>query len=399
VVIEDLLFALKTFRRNKTRTVLSLLGVIIGVASVIVITSLGESATGNVKKSFGSANLDLINVSPGFSRRGRVAAASAIQFNEAFREEIFGRIGHIKKIWYNNTLTATLLTGDLSYNSSVTAVEYGYLEMCVLRLTSGDYFTASDDVQGLQTVILGSQAAEALFPDGNAVGSPLILQNGGASFGFTVIGVLASTTGVLESGSTGVYVPRGFYTKKISPSASAAVMVIQATEPKYAAAITAGVRVYAEEKAGDSYALGVMSMQTVLEQYDEVNATLTLLLSGIAAISLLVGGIGIMNIMIVTVTERKKEIGIRKAIGATPAAIRAQFLVESAAITLLGGILGIAVGVLISAVVSGILKWAFAINVAACLVAFLFSAFVGVFFGFNPASRAARLDPVAALAD
>ena len=138
-------------------------------------------------------------------------------------------------------------------------------------------------------------------------------------------------------------------------------------------------------------------MQTMLDQFNEVNGTMNLLLAGIAAISLLVGGIGIMNIMIVTVTERKQESGIRKAIGAAPAAIRRQFLVESAAISLIGGIMGEALGLAISVVAVKVMKWPFEVQVRACFIAFAFAALVGIFFGLNPASRAAKLDPVEAL--
>jgi len=136
----------------------------------------------------------------------------------------------------------------------------------------------------------------------------------------------------------------------------------------------------------------------MLDQYDQVLGTVSLLLSSIAAISLLVGGIGIMNIMIVTVTERRKEIGIRKALGASPNAIRLQFLVESASISLLGGILGILFGLLLSFIATYVLDWVFSVQFVFCLIAFLFSAFVGVFFGLSPAARAAKLDPVEALA-
>ena len=138
-------------------------------------------------------------------------------------------------------------------------------------------------------------------------------------------------------------------------------------------------------------------MQSMLNQVSEITKTMSIMLSAIAAISLLVGGIGIMNIMIVTVTERKQEIGIRKALGASPADIRQQFLVESASITLIGGILGIIVGIGISLAVEYVQKQSFIINVEACIIAFVFSVFVGIFFGLNPASRAAKLDPVIAL--
>jgi putative ABC transport system permease protein len=394
-MFEDLGFAFKMFKRSKIRTILSLLGVIIGVASVIIIGTIGESAANNVKKTFGSANLSMIQVSTGFMRRAR---ENRIELNEKFREEIFSLIENIKKIWYKDYLSATIMYKDLSVSKTIDAVEYGYLERSGLKLGKGRYFNVSDLVEGTQTIILGTETAEALFPEGDALDRQIIVQSGDANFGFKVIGILAGQAVGFESPETKIYIPRGFYTKKINPAAPASTAVVEAESPDNVTRITEDLRAYAEEKAGDSYALAVNSMQAMLEQYDEVTGTMSLLLSGIAAISLLVGGIGIMNIMIVTVTERKKEIGIRKAIGASPGAIRAQFLVESAAITILGGLLGIAAGIGISAIAVTILKWSFAVAWPACGSAFLFSACVGVFFGFYPASRAAKLDPVEALA-
>jgi putative ABC transport system permease protein len=394
-MIEDLIFALRMFRRNKTRTILSLLGVVIGVASVIVIGTIGESAAGNVKKTFGTANLSMIQVNAGFMRRSR---ENRIGLNEAFREEIFSLIPNIKKIWYKNSLSATILFEDMSVIQSIDAVEHGYIEQCGLQLGQGRYFNISDQVEGTQTIILGSDAAAALFPKGDALGAQIIVQAGSASFGFRVIGVLTGKAAGFESPESKIYIPRGFYTKKIEPAVAATGAIVEAEDPAHVTRITEELKAYAETKAGDSYALGVNSMQAMLEQYDEVTGTMSMMLSGIAAISLLVGGIGIMNIMIVTVTERRKEIGIRKAIGASPAAIRAQFLVESAAISVLGGLLGIGIGIGISAIAVAVLKWSFTVAWPACAVAFLFSAFVGVFFGFYPASRAAKLDPVEALA-
>jgi putative ABC transport system permease protein len=267
--------------------------------------------------------------------------------------------------------------------------------MCGLKLDYGSFFSVSDEVQGAQVIIISSEAAEALFPEGDAIGKPIILTTGNQPFGFVVVGVLAAQSAGFENAA--FYVPRGFYRKKIEPSPIPAELSLETMGNEYATSVTTAIREFIKEKTGDEYAVRVMSMQSMLDQYDEVTGTMSLLLSGIAAISLLVGGIGIMNIMIVTVTERKKEIGLRKAIGASPFAIRTQFLVESAAITLLGGILGIIVGIGISAAVVFVMNWKFSVQSEACLLAFLFSAFVGIFFGFNPASRAAKLDPVEAL--
>ncbi|GMO55335.1 MAG: ABC transporter permease [Termitinemataceae bacterium] len=405
-MIEDLIYAFRTFQRSKIRTLLSLLGVIIGVASVIVITTLGESATTNVKKTFATANLSMVQVMPGYNRRSR---SVAIEINEAWRKEIFDRIKNIKKIWFNNSSNATLSRGELSGSMSVTFVEYGYIEVNNLKLGGGVSFSVSQCEEGSQVVILGTSAAAALFPGENSealpaeqiIGQKVIFTNNNASFSLLVIGVLEGIPGTsagFESAENGVYAPRGFYSKRIAPNENASRAVIEAVDPVNASQITEDLKAYAREKTGDEYSLRVDSMQTMLEQFDEVTGTMSLMLSGIAAISLLVGGIGIMNIMIVTVTERKKEIGIRKAIGATPGAIRMQFLVESATITLLGGIIGIAVGTVISFVATIFLKWGFAPQWQACVIAFLFSVFVGVFFGFYPASRASKLDPVEALA-
>lgn len=393
-MFEDFINALQNFKQNKTRTFLSLLGVIIGVASVILITTLGQSATENVKKSFGSSGLDIIKISSGFMNR---RSASGIQFNESFRTELWENIENIKKIHFINNLSATLVYGDLSVNGSGVAIEHDYLQMYNFELEYGNFFSVTDNISGSQKIILGSEVAQALFPEGNALGKKIILVSSNIRFGFEVVGVLKEQSGGMENPSTSVYIPRGFYSKKIQPNPIASSIVCQVTDQKLSTKVADNIKSYVEEKSGVENILNIMSMATFLEQYDQIMGTMTLLLSGVAAISLLVGGVGIMNIMIVTVTERKKEIGIRKALGASPRAIKLQFLVESATITLFGGFLGVIVGIALSGIVVFAMNWEFAIQWGACLLSFFFSAFVGVFFGLNPASRAAKLDPVAAL--
>ncbi len=393
-MFEDLIYALQNFKHNKIRTMLSLLGVIIGVASVIIIATLGESAKENVSGSFGSAGLDMVTISSGFgARRNSVS----IQFNETFREELWNRIPDLKTIKYVNSLNATIAYGDYSVSSNISSVEYGHLEMYNYELEYGNYFTVSDDVNGMQKIILGSGVAEALFPEGNAVGRSVFVIVSDVRFGFEVVGVLKAQSVGMGSSSSAVYIPRGFYSKKISPDASASQVVVQVIDQDNSSTVADNITAFLTEKTGNSGSYNVSSMQSMIEQYNEVIGTITMLLSGIAAISLLVGGVGIMNIMIVTVIERRKEIGIRKALGAAPGAIMSQFLVESATITLCGGLLGILVGIGISAVAVYIMDWQFAVKWSACLLSFFFSAFVGVFFGFSPAARAAKLDPVEVL--
>ncbi|MCR5605620.1 MAG: ABC transporter permease [Treponema sp.] len=396
-MFEDFINACQNFVRNKTRTFLSLLGVIIGVASVIVITSIGKSSTKEIQDTFGSQGLDLVSVSTGFMRRKRDAIT--LNFDEKFRSDMFEALPNVKKIWYTNSLSATLSYGDTSVSSNCTAVEDGYLEMCGLELDYGNYFTVTDSVKGLQKVILGSEIAAGLFPSGEAVGKHILLYTSSTPFGFEVVGVLKEQNSGMESSTTGIYIPRGFYEKKITPNPYASTVMIQATSPAYTTKLVDLADDYCTKVSGTEYSVSVTSMQSLIEQASSITNTLSLMLSGIAAISLLVGGIGIMNIMIVTVTERRQEIGIRKALGASPAAIRRQFLVESASITLLGGILGIILGIAISFAIEFVRSQSFVINYTSCVVSFFFSVFVGIFFGFNPASRAAKLDPVKALAD
>lgn len=395
-MLEDFIDALQNFRRSKTRTLLSLLGVIIGVTSVIVITSMGKSSSAQIQDTFGSSGLDMVSISSGFMRRRRDAVT--IQFDESFRENLFAQIPGIRKVWYKNSLSATLSYGETSVNTSCTAVETGYLEMYGLALDYGTGFSVTDNEEGVQRIILGSEAAEALFPEGDAAGKRIIVTCDGVSFGFEVIGVLKEQNSGMESGANCGYVPRGFYAKKIKPNPDADTVMVQAESPERASALVDTLEEYCQKISGTEYSVNVTSMQTMIDQMNEITDTLSVMLSAIAAISLLVGGIGIMNIMIVTVTERRQEIGIRKALGASPADIRRQFLVESAAITLLGGVIGILLGVLISLAVEYVRSLSPVINWAACAVAFMFSVFTGIFFGLNPASRAAKLDPVEALA-
>lgn len=391
-MLEDFLYALQSFRRNKTRTFLSLLGVIIGVASVIVITSMGSSSTKRVQDTFGSAGLDVVSITGGRMTRGRNAA---LQLNETFGTDLFNNVPDIKKVWYKNNLGATLAYGEASSSVSCSAIETGYLEMYRMELESGDFFNVTDNEEGVQKIILSHDTAQDFFPAGDAVGKAVKLVVGKVTFGFEVIGVLKEQTSGMENGSA--YIPRGFYSKKIKPNPNADDVMVQAVSNQKATELVGVITDYCTEKSGSEYAVRVTSMQSMMDQMSEITNTMSMMLSAIAAISLLVGGIGIMNIMIVTVTERKQEIGIRKALGASPADIRQQFLVESASITLIGGIIGVLAGIIVSLGVEWVQKQAFIINLNACWVAFLFSVFVGIFFGLNPASRAAKLDPVVAL--
>ncbi|MDD6486773.1 MAG: ABC transporter permease [Spirochaetales bacterium] len=393
-MIEDFISALQNFARNKTRTLLSLLGVIIGVASVIVITSMGASSTQEIQDTFGTSGLDMISVGSGFmSRRG--GGLSSLVFDETFRDELFGVVPNIKHIWYKNSVNATVSVDDTSSSINCAAIETGYLEAYNFQLESGTFFNVTDNEEGMQKIILNHATATSLFPKGDATGKHIILVSNNVSFGFEICGVLAEQSTGMENGAA--FVPRGFYAKKISPNPAAASVIVQAVSSEKTPDLVTAITEYCTAKTGSSYSVNVSSMQTMIDQMSEITNSLSVMLAGIAAISLLVGGIGIMNIMIVTVTERRQEIGIRKALGASPADIKRQFLVESASITLIGGAIGIIAGVLISFAVEYVKGSSFIVNANACVIAFVFSMLVGIIFGLWPAARAAKLDPVQAL--
>lgn len=395
-MFEDFIDALQNFKRNKTRTFLSLLGVIIGVAAVIIITSMGSVSTKQIKDTFGSSGLDFVSVNTGFMRRKRDAVT--ITFDESFRENLFEKIENIKKIWYKNSLSATISFESTSSTVSCNAVEAGYLETYGLQLEQGRYINVTDDYEGNQKIILGSTVAAALFPDGSGIGKHVIVTANKISFNFQVVGILKEQNSGMEFSTNAAYIPRGFYSKKIKPSPAAETIMVQAVSAEKAPGLAETIETYCQELSGTSYSVNVTSMQTMIDQMNSITKTMSLMLSAIAAISLLVGGIGIMNIMIVTVTERRQEIGIRKALGATPADIRRQFLVESASITLIGGFLGILSGIAISLAIEYVKNTGFSISPRACIISFVFSVATGIFFGLNPAARAAKLDPVVALA-
>lgn len=391
-MLEDFLNSIQNFKRNKTRTFLSLLGVIIGVAAVIIITSMGESSTKQVQDTFGTNGLDIVEIRSGFMRRNRDSIT--LVFDESFRENLFDGVKDIKKIWYKNSLSATLSVGEVSASVSCTAIEFGYLEMYGFQLEKGNFFSVSDVEEGMQKLILSHDMAEQLFPDGNALGQKIMLVVDKVTFGFKIVGITKDQTTGMETGTA--FIPRGFYSKKIKPNPSADSVLVQVTSTEKSTQMVQTLTSYCKNLTGTD-SVRVNSMQTMIEQVSKITETMSLLLAAVAAISLLVGGIGIMNIMIVTVTERRQEIGIRKALGANQKDIMQQFLIESASITVIGGILGIIFGILISLALEFIKGMSFALSFQACIISFVFSVFVGIFFGINPALRAAKLDPVVAL--
>jgi putative ABC transport system permease protein len=264
--------------------------------------------------------------------------------------------------------------------------------------TQGSFITRTDENGARRSIVLGHEPAEDLFPEGNARDNIVRLFLGGRSVAFRVSGVMEEKSASIGvSFDDRVFIPYSTYSRKIANVERVGAYVIATESGADVLSIAESLEAYLFELTGDQDAYRVISPSSIAEAFSEVSRTLSVFLAGIAAISLLVGGIGIMNIMLVAVAERTREIGIRKALGATPGAIRGQFLTEAVSLTLIGGLLGVGIGIGLSVVGVRLMSldlspayWAYALALG-------FSAGVGLFFGLYPAWRASKLDPVAAL--
>lgn len=399
-MIEDFINALQNFKINKMRTLLSLLGIVIGVTAVVIVTTLGNSLDATVKKIFSRFTMDIM-----YLEHWQVGEKK-LPFNEEFRNGLKNNISGIKNIFYFSYLNgSTLSRGNISASDNqIIACEYGAIEANDYEIDYGKYFTPSDFINGSHKIILGKKVAEHLFPEGNAVGKQLTVYTQKAQFALTVAGVLKHKEVWAYSPDRVAYIPFAFVTTKIHPRPHIARVDVQLYDENEAEIVSRQMQEYADKKADTRNALWVSSAKAQMQENNKVFGVIGVVLTSIAGISLLVGGIGIMNIMIVTVTERKHEIGIRKALGATNADIRNQFLIESATITFTGGLLGVILGICISALVGAFAfpkdwDFVFAFNLGGTVAAFAVSVSTGIFFGLNPALRAAKLDPVEALSE
>ena len=412
-MFEDFINALYNFRTNKMRTLLSLLGIVIGVTSVIIVTSLASSLSNSMIKEFEEFSMDIINIgtqmdNPEFTGEGKI-----IKFDEAFRKKLMQRIPEIKHVFYSTRFPAAVIRNDLRIDSiDVEGIEAERLESHRVVMDYGSFFSSSDYSTGAEKAIIGDRIAFQLFPEGRAVGKFITLPIRSGSENspphivrLQVIGVVKpKNTWVLRT-SDAVFVPRKFALRKLPGKIAETVWSAEVaiSDPKDSSNVEVKIQDFSEElSGGNRFAIWVYSARQQFEQMTKITGMVSLVLSAIAGISLLVGGIGIMNIMLVTVTERRREIGIRKALGATSGAIRMQFLIESASLTLTGGLIGIVLGLLISKLIVNVFfppEIIFLPNFSGSMIAFSVSVCTGIFFGLHPAIKAARLDPVLALAE
>lgn len=395
IIAENLKLAFQNFAYSKLRTALSALGIIIGVMSVIAITTLGGSATGSIQDSVVGAGLNSITVMAGREATAAVTRTFDLEFADRIASEVDGVAAAVALVSSNFTVSY----GKNQFeNVTVMAAAPDYAEIYQYSPESGVFISEDNNERRESVVVLGAEIAESLFPDGEAIGNRIrIFKNQARSF--KVVGVMESMADSMgNSFDSSVYVPVSTYDSRLQRIETVRQYGITAEEGADVLVVSDNLTAWFTQLFGSDDEVRVMSPATMAEMFTGITETLNLFLSGVAAISLIVGGIGIMNIMLVSVSERTREIGIRKALGATPRVIKRQFLIEAATLTTFGGAVGVALGLGISAMAIRTLGWSFSLNFAAVAGAVVFSALVGIFFGLYPAARASKLNPVAALA-
>ncbi len=394
--------AVRALLRNKGRTLLTMLGIIIGIASVIAMVSLGQSSTISVTEELSSMGSNMIMVSPAREMRGGVnlGRTNARSLDKKDLQTIRQNAKYVDKISPLVTTGAQLVVGGRNHPGSIQGVSPEYLDIRKYELENGTMFTEDDIKRYSKVCVIGKTVVDNLFPDGeNPLGKTIRF----GAIPMKVVGVLESK-GQNQMGQDQddvVFVPYTTVQKRFMAITYFNMLFVSAvseSESELAATeITYILRHNHNIKEGAEDDFEIRTQEELLTTINTITKMLTLLLAAIASISLVVGGIGIMNIMYVTVTERTKEIGLRMSIGAQQRDILIQFLSESVILSLLGGIIGIMLGLLLSFGLSKVLDWPFIVSEGAILISFLVCAATGIFFGWYPAKRAANLDPINAL--
>jgi putative ABC transport system permease protein len=395
--------AFRALARNKMRSFLTMLGIVIGVAAVIAMVSIGQGAQASVQAQIASVGTNLLFVGAGSQNVGGVRSGTGatnsntltVEDIEAIRREV----PSVAMASPTVNTRAQLVFGNQNWNTQVQGVNEQFPQIKKWLVQSGEFFTEADVRTAARVIVLGATVAESLFPGSDPVGQMVRVRE----LPFRVIGVMAKKgqdAGGRDQDDT-AFAPYSTVQKKLLAITYVQFSYVSAISPAatYTAQdqITDLLRQRHKLAANQENDFFVRNLTDVAEAADETNRIMTYLLGSIAGVSLLVGGIGIMNIMLVSVTERTREIGIRMAIGARSSAVRTQFLIESIVLSLTGGAIGIFLGIAISLLIPAMLGWPTLISVIAIVGSVFFSAAVGIFFGYYPARKAAGLDPIDAL--
>jgi len=395
--------AFRALVRNKMRAALTMLGIIIGVAAVIAMVSIGQGASASVQAQIESIGTNLLFVSAGAQNVGGVRSGTGDTGTNTLTvddlDAIKREVPSVSMVTPNVNARSQLVAGNMNWNTSVTGVSEQYPEIRKWPVASGSFFTDADVRTAARVIVIGQTLSDNLFPGTDPIGQDIRVLN----LPFRIVGVMARK-GQDPQGRDQDDVAFAPYTtvqKKILGRDRVQIAFVSAIsqDATYTAQsqITDLLRQRHKLAANDPDDFTVRNMTDVAEAANETSKTMTILLACIAGVSLLVGGIGIMNIMLVSVTERTREIGIRMAIGARSSAVRSQFLIESIVLSLTGGMVGIILGIAFSLAIPAFLGWPTLVSMMAVIGSVIFSAAVGIFFGYYPARKAASLDPIEAL--
>lgn len=396
----DLLaLAMSRLRTSRLRTALTMLGVIIGVASVVALVGVGQGTTRNITDRLSSLGTNLLTVNPGSTNTGGTfgAAGSAQSLTVDDATALRG-LSDLAGVAPELSTSKLIVAGAKNTTTTVIGTTADYALVRAYSVWRGSALSDVSVDQRLRVVVVGATTATNLGLTADSIGTDVLI--GGLPF--RVIGILDAKGGTgFQDPDDQVLVPVTTVQKYFSGSDAVRTISASATSADgidtAKAEITALLRQRHGLSATATADFSILDQAQLLDTASAVSGTLTLLLGGIASISLLVGGIGIMNIMLVSVRERTREIGIRKAVGARGRDILAQFLVEAVTISLVGGLIGVALGLTLSAVIGAFAGWGFALNPGTVALALGFSVAIGVVFGVWPARQAAVLDPIAAL--
>jgi putative ABC transport system permease protein len=395
------LLALRSIRRNLMRSFLTILGIVIGVSAVITMVTLGNGATLSVQSQIASLGTNLLMVRPG-QRMGPGGGGGATAFNENDADAIASQIGGIAAVAPEARTGVTLVANGRNWASTVTGSTNAWFDTGNWKLASGRLFEDNELRAGSAVCIIGETVRRELF--GGAVGQsglgePLRVKQ----FSCEVIGVLASK-GQAAMGNDQddvVLVPLRTLQRRVTGNQRVNTLLVSMEDGSDSARLKAGMTQLLRERrklaGSDDDNFNILDTQQLAETLSGTTRIMTTLLGAVAAVSLLVGGIGIMNIMLVSVTERTREIGLRLAIGALEREVLLQFLIESVVLAALGGVIGIVIATVASIGLSIAMQLQYVFDPAINILSFVFSAGIGVVFGYFPARRAARLDPIEAL--
>jgi putative ABC transport system permease protein len=393
-----LLLAMRELRRNVMRSFLTILGIVIGVAAVITMVTIGSGATQQVTQQVASLGSNLLMIRLG-QRMGPGQGAGVIPFRLADAEAIARDVGSLVGVAASSSQNMTAIAGNESWSTQVTGVDNEFFMVRNWAVATGRQFIDSELRAGKAVCVIGATVRDKLFGAADPLGNNLRLQK----LSCQVIGVLEpkgqSTMGSDQDDL--VLVPLRTFQRRISGNQDVRLIQVSVQDGASTAKVQADIERLLRERrhisGNKEDDFNVMDMKEIARMLTGTTQVLTALLGAVAAVSLLVGGIGIMNIMLVSVTERTREIGIRLAIGAVEREVLTQFLVEAVVLSSFGGLIGILLAITGSWGLTILLEVPYVLNPGIIVVAFLFSAAVGVIFGYFPARKAARLDPIEAL--